>query len=62
MEITKNSFYDTMEEVLYGDCVADYITKSEMKDYLKDIKKFIKHAKDGDEYWYAGSRYIIINC
>ena len=30
MEITKNTFYDTMEEVLEGDCVANYITKSEM--------------------------------
>lgn len=62
MEITKNTFYDTMEEVLEGDCVANYITKSEMRAYLKDIKSFIRHAKPGDEYWYAGNKYIITNC
>lgn len=62
MEIAKSTFLDTMEEVLYEDCLSDYITKSEMRDYLKDIKKFIRHAKDGDEYWYAGSKYVITEC
>lgn len=62
MEITKATFLDTMEEVLLGEVNADYITKSEMKDYIKDIKKFIKNAKTGDIYYYSGNAYIITNC
>lgn len=60
MEITKNSFYETMEEVLYDDRYSNNITESEMRGYLKEIKKFIKHAKVGDTYNYAGNEYIVI--
>ena len=41
MVITRDSFYETMEEVLYSDRADNFITESEMRNYLKDIKKFI---------------------
>ena len=61
MVITRDSFYETMEEVLYSDRADNFITESEMRNDLKDIKKFIKKAKYGDKYQYAGYDYIITN-
>lgn len=60
MKITRSSFLNTMEEEFRGACCADYMTKSEMRDYIKDVKKFLKHAKTGDAYWYDGNMYTLV--
>lgn len=48
---------DELENDLKGDCVCDYITKSELCEILDDFDSWLETAKSGDVYYYGGNSY-----
>lgn len=52
---------EEMEEILQGECIADYITKQEMMDTIIDVQNWLKTAKPGENYHYSGYTFTLAN-
>ena len=48
---------ENLENDLRGDCICDYITKTEMCEILDDFDYWLETAKSGDVYYYGGNTY-----
>ena len=46
-----------LEENLNGYVICDYITRKDMRDYLKDFDQWVKTAKNGESYYFDGCPY-----
>ena len=47
-----------LEETLHGNCIADYITKKDMVDYLNDFDKWSETANLNDIYHVCDEDFV----
>lgn len=56
-----SSLREKLEDDLRGHCIADFITRKEMMEYLADFDEWAKTAKNGDTYYFDCYSYTLQN-
>lgn len=57
--MTRTEIRDELEDLLHGECICDFITKSDMQKILDDVDAWLETAVNGDTYYYSGYEFCL---